>query len=129
VVRELAKRNAPLQAASYRGYEAGPQRPGPEVLQALSAVFGSPAPEPDIEDEATEPLQLSGLIAALAEQTQAITRLAAALEGPQEPMVPVSAVREVVRQIVASAPDLAALAKDPNEPPAQVGTVDSAGGQ
>lgn len=114
VVRELGKRGVHILEPSYRGYEAGPRPPSAQVRHALEAVFGSPAP--DITKEAAEPQQLDGLIAAITAQTAAITRLADALAGPQEPMVPIAAVREVVRQIVASAPDLASLGISPNGP-------------
>lgn len=93
VARELAQRGVPLQPASYRGYEAGPQRPSPEVIRALSAVFGSAAPEPDTEIEATEPVQLSGLIKALEAQTAAmrdlveVMRLRESTKGSESPEV------------------------------------------
>lgn len=124
VVRELAKRGHPITEPSYRGYEAGPRVSAP-VRQALEAVFGSKAP--DTKKEAAEPPQLDSLITALYEQTVAINRLVDALtDQPSEEMVPVAAVRDVVRQIVASAPDLAALTRDPDGPPALADSVGSA---
>jgi hypothetical protein len=120
VVKQLAGRGVVITEPSYRGYEAGPRVSAP-VRTALEAVFGSTAP--DTKKEAAEPVELDSLLSAIYEQTAVIARLAAALEnrfGGDEPMVPVSAVRDIVRQIVASAPDLAALARSPDGPPAQV---------
>lgn len=79
VVEELGKRGAHILEATYRGIEAGPRPPSPDVRRALSAVFGSPVPDLDAEIEATEPVQLSGLINALTAQTEAINRLADAI--------------------------------------------------
>jgi transcriptional regulator with XRE-family HTH domain len=75
VVAALRKREVNILEATYRGIEAGPRPPSADVQNGLSAVFDSPLPDVDTEIEATEPFQLSGLIAALAEQTAAINRL------------------------------------------------------
>jgi hypothetical protein len=126
MVRELTKRGVHILPASYRGMEAGPRPPSAPVRQGLEAVFGSSAP--DTEKEAAESVELDSLVLAIQQQTAAITRLAVALESPDEPMVPLSAVREVVREIVLAAPDLAALTKVPNGPPVLADSANSVEG-
>lgn len=118
-----------LTELSYRGYEAGPRVSVP-VRRKLEEIYGTTPPDPHAPGE--QPTEsMAELVAAIRGQTEAISRLATALENPEspEPMVPLSAVRDVVRQIVASAPDLAALTKDPTESHDIADPANSVGGQ
>lgn len=84
VVDELAVGGVRIRVDYYRGVEAG-KKPGPELLEALTALYGSePAPPPHEDDENGRVVAINALIAAVTAQTAAMQEIAAELREQRE---------------------------------------------
>ncbi len=82
VVAKLADLGVRVREDYYRGLEAGPRKPGPELMLALQRLYGSVAPaavEPEPKGDSA-----AALIAALERHTQVMAEMVVEMRADRE---------------------------------------------